>query len=142
MRRDCISCHPPIENGPEIHQGAERMALPHYRQIKQTRRGSGCVTILAHGPNLAGSGRFSSLMMAKALSRDIPYLTPRPFEDGSGWYVEAQWVGRSTERLGRFAIYAEASDWIALQSAVYFVLRELEHPVKHPEPSQSEPSMS
>ncbi len=93
--------------------------------------------IPAHGPNLAGSGRFTSLMMAKVHSKDIPYLTPRPFEDGSGWYVEAQWVGRPTERLGRFAIYAEASDWIALQSAVYFVLRELEHPVKHSEPSMS-----
>jgi hypothetical protein len=95
------------------------------------------MTIPAHGPNLAGSGRFISPTMAKVHSRDIPYLTPRPFEDGSGWYVEAQWVGRPTERLGRFAIYAEASDWIALQSAVYFVLRELEHPVKHSEPSMS-----
>ena len=91
----------------------------------------------ANGPNSAGSGRFISRMMAKVLSKDIPYLTPRPFEDGSGWFVEAQWVGRPTERLGCFAIYAEASEWIALQSAVYFVLRELAHPVKHSEPSLS-----
>jgi hypothetical protein len=95
------------------------------------------VIIPAHGPNLAGSGRFISLNMAIAHSKDIPYLTPRPFEDGSGWFVEAQWVGRPTERLGRFAIYAEASDWIALQSAVYFVLRELQHPVMHSQPSLS-----
>jgi hypothetical protein len=75
--------------------------------------------------------------MAKVHSREIPYLTPRPLEDGSGWYVEVQWIGRPMERLGRFAIYAEASDWIMLQSAAYFVLRELAHPVKHSEPSLS-----
>ena len=52
-------------------------------------------------------------------------MTPRPFEDGSGWYVEAQWVDRPKEQLGRFAIYSEARSWIALESASYFVLREL-----------------
>jgi hypothetical protein len=62
---------------------------------------------------------------AKVHSRQIPYLTPRPFEDGSGRYVEAQWIGRPTERLGRFAVYSEANDWIALESAAHFVLREL-----------------
>jgi hypothetical protein len=75
--------------------------------------------------------------MAKVHSREIPYLTPRPFEDGSGWYVEVQWIGRPMERLGHFAVYAEASDWILLQSSAYFVLRELAHPVKNSEPSLS-----
>jgi hypothetical protein len=56
---------------------------------------------------------------------EIPTLAPRPFEDGSGWYVEAKWVGRDPERLGRFDTYAAAREWIALESAVYFVLREL-----------------
>jgi hypothetical protein len=68
--------------------------------------------------------------MAKVHSRAIPYLTPRPFDDGSGWYVEAQWVGRRTEQLGHFTIYSEARDWIALQSTAYFVLRELGLPIK------------
>jgi hypothetical protein len=73
--------------------------------------------------------------MTKVHSREIPYLTPRPFEKGGGWYVEAQWIGRPTERLGRFAVYSEASNWIALESAAYFVLRELGQTVKHPERS-------
>jgi hypothetical protein len=63
--------------------------------------------------------------MAKVHSREIPYLTPRAFEDGSGWYVEAYWIGRPAERLGRFAAHSEAHDWITLESAAYFVLREL-----------------
>jgi hypothetical protein len=68
--------------------------------------------------------------MANVHSRDIPILTPRAFEDGSGWYVEVYWIGRPAERLGRFAIYTEASDWIRLESAAYFVLRELGQVVK------------
>jgi hypothetical protein len=63
--------------------------------------------------------------MAKAQSRHIPILTPRSFEDGSGWYVEVYWIGRPTERLGRFVSYSEANDWITLESTAYFVLREL-----------------
>jgi hypothetical protein len=41
-----------------------------------------------------------SSTVAKVHSRAIPCLTPRPFDDGSGWYVEAQWVDRAPERLG------------------------------------------
>jgi hypothetical protein len=63
--------------------------------------------------------------MATAQSRNIPILTPRAFEDGSGWYVEAYWIGRPVEQLGRFAVYSDANDWITLESAAYFVLREL-----------------
>jgi hypothetical protein len=64
--------------------------------------------------------------MATTQSRNIPILTPRAFEDGSGWYVEAYWIGRLPKRLGRFATYSEANGWITLESAAYFVLRELE----------------
>ena len=63
--------------------------------------------------------------IAKVHSKEIPYLAPRPYEDGSGWYVEAKWIGHATERLGRFDTYSEARDWIALESTTYFVLREL-----------------
>jgi len=63
--------------------------------------------------------------MAKVHSRQIPYLAARPFEDGSGWYIEVKWVGRDAERLGRFDTYSEARDWITLESTAYFVLREL-----------------
>ena len=71
--------------------------------------------------------------MAKVHSREIPYLAPRPFEDGSGWYVEAKWVHRATEKLGRFDTYSEARNWITLESTSYFVLREMGSIVKHPE---------
>jgi hypothetical protein len=63
--------------------------------------------------------------MAKVHPRNIPILTPRAFEDASGRYVEAYWIGRPPERLGRFATYSESNDWIRLESAAYFVLREL-----------------
>ena len=63
--------------------------------------------------------------VAKVHSRQIPYLAARPFEDGSGWYIEAKWVGRDAEQLGRFDTYSEARDWITLESTAYFVLREL-----------------
>jgi hypothetical protein len=63
--------------------------------------------------------------MAKVHSRQIPYLAPRPYEDGSGWYVEAKWIGRAAERLGRFETYSQAREWILLESAAYFVLREI-----------------
>jgi hypothetical protein len=75
--------------------------------------------------------------MAQVHSREIPYLTPRQFEDGSGWYVEVYWIGRPTERLGRFAVYSEANDWIALEAASYFVLRELGPIAKHRERSSA-----
>jgi hypothetical protein len=64
--------------------------------------------------------------MAKVHSRQIPYLAPRPYEDGSGWYVEAKWIGRATEQLGRFDTYYEAGTWITLESTTHFVLREIE----------------
>jgi hypothetical protein len=73
----------------------------------------------------------------KVQSREIPYLSPHAFEDGSGWYVEAYWIGRPAERLGRFESYSEANDWITLESAAYFVLREIGQPVKPLERSSS-----
>jgi hypothetical protein len=92
---------------------------------------------LLRRPILARPGGFTYSTMVKVHAREIPYLTPRPFEDGAGWYVEAQWIGRPTERLGRFAIYSEAHNWITLESAAYFVLRELGQSVKHPEKASS-----
>jgi hypothetical protein len=75
--------------------------------------------------------------MAKVHSREIPYLTPRRFEDGSGWYVEVYWIGRPMEQSGRFAFYSEAPDWIALEAVAFFVLRELGQTVKQPERTSS-----
>jgi hypothetical protein len=53
-----------------------------------------------------------------------PHLSPRP-ERGPGWYVEAKWPTGATEKIGQFATYSEARNWIALESTSYFVLREL-----------------
>jgi hypothetical protein len=75
--------------------------------------------------------------MAKVQSREIPYLSPHAYEDGSGWYVEAYWIDRPAERLGRFGSYSEANDWITLESAAYFVLRELGQTVQRFERSSS-----
>ena len=59
-----------------------------------------------------------------------PRLAPRPYEDGSGWYVETHWT-RATERIGHFATYSEARNWITLEATSYFVLRELGSMMKH-----------
>jgi len=66
-----------------------------------------------------------------------PYLAPRPFDDGSGWYVEAQWINGARETIGHFATYAEARNWITLESTSYFVLREIGSIVKHTRQSPS-----
>ena len=63
--------------------------------------------------------------IAKIHSKEIPYLAAHPYEDGSGWYVEAKWIGRAAERLGCFETYSQAREWILLESAAYFVLREI-----------------
>jgi hypothetical protein len=68
--------------------------------------------------------------MTKIHSRHVPYLAVRPDGDGDGWYVEAKWVGRAKEQLGRFETYSEARDWVALESTSYFVLREIESTVR------------
>jgi hypothetical protein len=69
--------------------------------------------------------------MAKSRS-NWPYLAVRPHDDRSGWYVEAWWVNRPLERIGRFGSYREASDWMALEATTYFVLREIESTIKNP----------
>jgi hypothetical protein len=75
--------------------------------------------------NQPEGGASSTELMARVHSRQIPYLAPRPHEDGSSWYVEAKWIDRATEQLGRFDTYSEARNWITLEAATYFVLREL-----------------
>jgi hypothetical protein len=65
-----------------------------------------------------------------------PYLAVRPCEDRSGWYVEAWWINRPLEKIGQFGTYAEARDWMMLESASYFVLREIGSMIKPPEPRQ------
>jgi|HubBroStandDraft_4_1064222.scaffolds.fasta_scaffold294958_2 hypothetical protein len=74
--------------------------------------------------------------MATARSKH-PYLAVRPCEDKSGWYVEVWWINRPLEKIGHFATHSEARNWITLESTSYFVLREIESMIKHPEQSLS-----
>jgi hypothetical protein len=60
------------------------------------------------------------------LKSEHPLLAVRPREDKSGWYVEAWWTNRPSENIGHFATQSEARNWITLESASYFVLREIE----------------
>ena len=53
-----------------------------------------------------------------------PTLTPREYEDGSGWYIEASWKDRPPEQIGGFQTDSEALDWISQKSTAYFKARE------------------
>jgi hypothetical protein len=66
-----------------------------------------------------------------------PYLSVRPCEDRTGWYVEAWWVNRPLEKIGHFHTHSEAREWVAFESASYFVLREIGSMVKQPERAPS-----
>jgi hypothetical protein len=74
-----------------------------------------------------GITSFIPLNMAKVHSRKIPYLTPRQFEDGSGWHVEVYWIGRPMEAIGslRRPLCAQRLDRPSLW------LRELGPTIKH-----------
>jgi len=71
------------------------------------------------------------------LKYEYPLLAVRPREDKSVWYVEAWWTNRHSENIGQFATQSEARNWITLESTSYFVLREIESMIKHPEQSSS-----
>ena len=64
---------------------------------------------------------------------EYPLLAVRPREDKSGWYVEAWWTSRPSENIGHFATQSDARNWITLESASYFALREIESMIKRPE---------
>jgi hypothetical protein len=68
-----------------------------------------------------------------AAKPEYPLLAVRPREDKSGWYVEAWWTNRPSENIGHFATQSDARNWITLESASYFVLREIESMIKRPE---------
>jgi hypothetical protein len=76
--------------------------------------------------------RVSGSAMAPSKSKH-PLLAVRPREDKTGWYVEAWWTNRPSENIGHFATQSEARNWITLESTSYFVLREIETMIKHPE---------
>jgi hypothetical protein len=51
-------------------------------------------------------------------------LTPREYNDGRGWYVEATSDGGFAENVGDFALGSEATDWIVRKSIAYFKARQ------------------
>jgi hypothetical protein len=61
-----------------------------------------------------------------AAKPEYPLLAVRPREDKLGWYVEAWWTSRPSENIGHFTTQSDARNWITLESASYFVLREIE----------------
>jgi hypothetical protein len=63
--------------------------------------------------------------MATTIS-EHPRLAVRPCDDRSGWYVEAWWLKRPLEKIGRFPTHGDARKWIEFESTSYFVLREIE----------------
>jgi hypothetical protein len=71
------------------------------------------------------------------LKYEHPLLAVRPREDKSGWYVEAWWTNRPSGNIGHFATQSEARNWITLESASYFVLREIESMIRPPEQTTS-----
>ncbi len=74
--------------------------------------------------------------MATANS-ETPCLAVRACEDKSGWYVEAWWLKRPLEKIGRFHTHCDARKWIEFESTSYFVLREIGSMIKQPEHSPS-----
>jgi hypothetical protein len=72
------------------------------------------------------------------LKYEHPLLAVRPREDKSGWYVEAWWTSRPSENIGHFATQSDARNWITLESTSYFVLREIETMIKHPNNRQAD----
>ena len=80
----------------------------------------------------------ANMVLPMATSKfEHPLLAVRPREDKSGWYVEAWWTNRPSENIGYFATQSEARNRITLESASYFVLREIESMIKRPERSPS-----
>jgi hypothetical protein len=73
-----------------------------------------------------------------AAKPEYPLLAVRPREDKSGWYVEAWWTNRPSENIGHFATQSEARNWITLESTPYFVLREIDSMIKHPNNRQAD----
>jgi hypothetical protein len=61
-----------------------------------------------------------------------PLLSVRPCEDRSGWYVEAWWTHRAVQTIGHFHTKSEARDWVTLEAASYFALREIGSMIKQP----------
>ena len=45
-----------------------------------------------------------------------PTFKPKPFKDGSGWYVEAEWSDGVTDHVDDFGSDSDAQDWIIHKS--------------------------
>jgi hypothetical protein len=46
-------------------------------------------------------------------------LTLQQYKDGSGWYVEAEWLDGFTQHVDDFGSDSEAQDWVAHESAAW-----------------------
>ena len=76
---------------------------------------------------LTSYARFN-LNMAEKHSR--PTFKPKPFLDGSGWHVDAEWPDGVTQHVDDFGSDSEAREWIAKKSEAWLQ----KHPIsKQPE---------
>jgi hypothetical protein len=57
------------------------------------------------------------ITMAKKNSR--PTFKPKPFMDGSGWHVDAEWPDGVTQHVDDFGSGSEAREWIAKKSEAW-----------------------
>jgi len=60
-----------------------------------------------------------------------PTFKPKPFLDGSGWHVDAEWPDGVTQHVDDFGSDSEAREWIAKKSDAWLQ----KHPLaKQPPP--------
>jgi hypothetical protein len=57
------------------------------------------------------------LDMTKTNSR--PTFKPKPFMDGSGWHVDAEWPDGLIQHVDDFGSDSEAREWIAKKSQAW-----------------------
>jgi hypothetical protein len=71
--------------------------------------------------------RFNDGMVEK---QSRPTFKPKPFLDGSGWHVDAEWPDGVTQHVDDFGSGSEAREWIAKRSEAWLQ----KHPIsKQPE---------
>jgi hypothetical protein len=78
---------------------------------------------------LTSYARFNHKMAEK---HSRPTFKPKPFLDGSGWHVDAEWPDGVTQHVDDFGSDSEAREWIAKKSDAWLQ----KHPLfKQPPPS-------
>jgi hypothetical protein len=65
-------------------------------------------------------GYYPRFVMAMAKKQNCrPAFRSKPFMDGSGWYVVAEWPDGVTQHVDDFGSDSEAREWIAKKSEAW-----------------------